>query len=107
MTTRAQSKAATRAAILNAARTLFSAHGYEDVTVRVICTAAGKSTGALFASWPGGKDDVFRDAMGRRPIREATAARLIDGLRVIAASDGVTAPLMARFLVDTATGAAR
>ena len=55
---RVQAKARTRQKILDAARGLFAARGYEAATVRDIAAAAGMSTGAVFANFTG-KADVF------------------------------------------------
>lgn len=49
---RQAAKAATRVRILAAARALFEAGGYADATIRKIATAAGMSTGAVFATVP-------------------------------------------------------
>jgi AcrR family transcriptional regulator len=55
---RVQAKARTRQKILDAARRLFAAKGYEAATVRDIAAGAGMSTGAVFANFTG-KADVF------------------------------------------------
>jgi AcrR family transcriptional regulator len=55
---RVKAKARTRQKILDAARALFAAKGYEAATVRDIAAAAGMSTGAVFANFTG-KADVF------------------------------------------------
>lgn len=51
LTGRALSKQRTREKILEAGRNLFNERGYEGATVRDIARAAGKSTGAVFASF--------------------------------------------------------
>lgn len=51
-------RAATHAAILDAARSLFETKGYEAVSTQAICAAAGVSQGALFAHF-GSKRDLF------------------------------------------------
>jgi AcrR family transcriptional regulator len=51
LTGRALSKQRTREKIIDAARQLFNARGYEGATVRDIAGAAGMSTGAVFASF--------------------------------------------------------
>lgn len=61
-TRRALAKQQTRLKILNAARQLFSEQGYEGATIRDIATAAGMSTGAVFANFTG-KSDLFREIM--------------------------------------------
>jgi AcrR family transcriptional regulator len=59
-TRRALAKQQTRAKVLAAARKLFSEHGYEGATIRDIATAAGMSTGAVFANFSD-KSDLFRE----------------------------------------------
>ncbi len=48
--------------VLDAARLLFSEQGYEGATIRDIATAAGMSTGAVFANFTD-KSDLFREIM--------------------------------------------
>jgi len=61
-TRRALAKQQTRTKVLAAARRLFSEHGYEGATIRDIATAAGMSTGAVFANFSD-KSDLFREIM--------------------------------------------
>ena len=61
-TRRALAKQQTRNKVLAAARQLFSEHGYEGATIRDIATAAGMSTGAVFANFSD-KSDLFREIM--------------------------------------------
>lgn len=61
-TRRAIAKQQTRAKVLAAARSLFSEAGYEGATIRDIATAAGMSTGAVFANFAD-KSDLFREIM--------------------------------------------
>jgi AcrR family transcriptional regulator len=61
-TRRALAKQQTRAKVLAAARALFSEAGYEGATIRDIATAAGMSTGAVFANFTD-KSDLFREIM--------------------------------------------
>ena len=82
--TRADAAAASRQTILGAARLLFIAFPYEDVTVRMIAKTSGYSTGALFAHWPS-KSALFREIYGRRPINDERGAQLLEGLRNVAA----------------------
>jgi len=49
---RAEKKARTRAALLEAARERFSEDGYEGATIRAIAAAAGVSTGSVHAHFP-------------------------------------------------------
>src|SRR5689334_21226697 len=62
MTRRAVAKQQTRRRILAAARRLFSVLGYERATIRDIASAAGKSTGPVFANFTD-KADLFRELM--------------------------------------------
>jgi AcrR family transcriptional regulator len=59
---RAQSKLKTRRRVLDAARALFMERGYEAATIRDIASAAGLSTGAVFASFID-KTDLFNAVM--------------------------------------------
>jgi AcrR family transcriptional regulator len=61
-TRRALAKQQTRAKVLAAARALFSEQGYEGATIRDIASAAGMSTGAVFANFTD-KSDLFREIM--------------------------------------------
>jgi AcrR family transcriptional regulator len=71
---RAQSKLKTRRRVLDAARGLFMERGYEAATIRDIASAAGLSTGAVFASFVD-KTDLFNAVMAE------DFQRLIEGLR--------------------------
>lgn len=61
-TRRALAKQQTRQKVLAAARRLFSEQGYEGATIRDIASAAGMSTGAVFANFSD-KSDLFREIM--------------------------------------------
>lgn len=61
-TRRALAKQQTRLKVLAAARRLFSEQGYEGATIRDIASAAGMSTGAVFANFTD-KSDLFREIM--------------------------------------------
>src|SRR3954464_9472067 len=61
-TRRALAKQQTPAKVLAAARRLFSESGYEGATIRDIASAAGMSTGAVFANFAD-KSDLFREIM--------------------------------------------
>jgi AcrR family transcriptional regulator len=71
---RAQSKLKTRHRVLEAARRLFMERGYEAATIRDIASAAGLSTGAVFASFLD-KTDLFNAVMAE------DFQRLMEGLR--------------------------
>src|SRR5215471_14143994 len=59
---RRRDAAATRAAILEAAKTQFARSGYEGVTLRDISSAAGVDV-ALVARYFGGKEGLFTEAL--------------------------------------------
>ena len=61
-TRRALAKQQTRVKVLAAARKLFSEEGYEGATIRDIASAAGMSTGAVFANFTD-KSDLFQEIM--------------------------------------------
>jgi len=62
MTRRAVAKLRTRQIVLEAAKRLFTERGYELATVREIATAAGMSTGAVFANFTD-KADLFSEVI--------------------------------------------
>ena len=77
-TKRLEQKARTREAVIVAARDLFHHHGYETVTIRQVAKAAGFSTGAIFASFPEGKAQLFETAMGEKaPDVESYLAQVV------------------------------
>jgi AcrR family transcriptional regulator len=59
---RADAAAATRAAILDCARTLYIDHGYTNVTVAQIADAAGVAVQTVYAS-TGGKAEIMRELL--------------------------------------------
>lgn len=63
LSSRAASKAATRAKIVATAKSLFEARGFSGVDIRSIARAAGLSTGAVFASFSG-KAELYSEATG-------------------------------------------
>ncbi len=73
-TRRALAKQQTRAKVLAAARRLFSEQGYEGATIRDIASAAGMSTGAVFANFTD-KSDLFREIMVNDMVALAEAMR--------------------------------
>jgi AcrR family transcriptional regulator len=66
-TRRAEAKVATRAKVLDAAKVLFEAGGYEAATIRSIAHVAGMSTGAVFANFAS-KAEVYRALYGHAPV---------------------------------------
>lgn len=73
--TRAEAKAKTRAAVLDAAKRLFTLDGYYATTMRGIAARAGYSTGAVFHQFSG-KDELWRETMGCQPPTEERCADL-------------------------------
>lgn len=62
---RAVSQAQTRAALIEAAREAFLAHGIDGASLAQIAEAAGCTTGAVYANFPG-KDDLFLAVLDAR-----------------------------------------
>ncbi|MFN9927459.1 MAG: TetR/AcrR family transcriptional regulator [Phenylobacterium sp.] len=73
-TRRTLAKQQTRLKVLTAGRRLFSEEGYEGATIRDIATAAGMSTGAVFANFAD-KADLFREIMTSDMIELQAAMR--------------------------------
>jgi AcrR family transcriptional regulator len=67
VTLRAQAKARTRRTILATAKGLFERAGYEAATIREIASAAGYSTGAVFANFKD-KTELYEAIYGHPPI---------------------------------------
>ena len=64
-TRRSMAKQATREKILTSARDLFTLKGYEGATIRDIASAAGMSTGAVFANF-NDKAELFSEILDDR-----------------------------------------
>lgn len=60
---RSHDPAGNRRAVLEAARRLFAAHGYQGVGIRAIATEAGVTPGLVMAYF-GSKDGLFRAVVG-------------------------------------------
>lgn len=60
-------KARTADKVLAAARAFFETRGYQEATIRRIATAAGMSTGAVFANYQD-KAELYAAAYGHPPI---------------------------------------
>lgn len=71
--TRARDSAATRRALLTAARELFAAQGYEHTTVRAVADRAGANQALLFRYF-GNKEALFAEA-----VTEQALAPLVEG----------------------------
>ncbi len=80
MTKRADQKTKTNALIRQTAAALFAVQGYERTTIRELATAAGLSTGAIFAHYPD-KAAVYAAVHGHGPLTpeqgRLLAARLV------------------------------
>jgi AcrR family transcriptional regulator len=76
-TRRALAKQATREKILNSARDLFAEKGYEGATIRDIASAAGMSTGAVFASFAD-KSELFSEILADRTTTLVATMREAD-----------------------------
>jgi AcrR family transcriptional regulator len=89
-TGRALAKQRTREKVIEAARALFNARGYEGATVRDIARAAGMSTGAVFASFAD-KAELFDEivASDYRGLEAEMARAMHDAPNVEAALLGV------------------
>src|SRR4051794_28382205 len=72
--TRAEQTAATRTALLAAARTVFLRSGYHAATVEAVALEAGYTTGALYARF-GGKADLFLALLEQRIDERAEQLR--------------------------------
>ncbi len=71
---RALAKRRTREKVLAAGKRLFSERGYEGATIRDIASAAGMSTGAIFASFAD-KSDLFGEVLATQQEALLTAMR--------------------------------
>lgn len=76
---RERQKADTRKAIMASANKLFHIHGYEGIGMREIAKDVGVSTGALNAHFKG-KDDLYQQSMGHRPVSSDTGIAAIIAL---------------------------
>lgn len=81
-----------------AAHDLFTAHGYEEVTIRMVAKRAACSTGLIFNAFPDGKAQLFKAVMGREPMNDAAGlealrrigelSHVLDEVRRLLAGDG-------------------
>jgi AcrR family transcriptional regulator len=84
---RAEAKAATRAKILEAARSLFTVAGYEHSTMREIARMVGMSTGAIFVNFTD-KAALYRAVFGHAPLTaEEGRAFLLAARQFVAKAD--------------------
>lgn len=85
-TQRALAKQRTREKILDSAKSLFTEKGYEGATIRDIASAAGMSTGAVFASFTD-KSDLFNEIIGAD--RDALFDAMRDGAQGLEGDDAL------------------
>jgi AcrR family transcriptional regulator len=90
--TQADRTAATRTALIAAARTLFAAHGYADVGTERIARAAGVTRGALYHQFPA-KADLFVAVL--EAVEVDLTARLVEVAAAAAPADDTVAALVA------------
>lgn len=77
--TRAQTKARTRARLLEAAAQVLARKGFAGASVDEIAESAGYTTGALYSNF-GGKDELFLELLAERTgFRQAEAATIVSG----------------------------
>lgn len=81
-TNRTESKAANRAALVAAAKTLFESAGYEASSLRDIAAAAGLTTGTFFANFTD-KRELYREIFGHNPITAEQGKRLLEALNAL------------------------
>lgn len=97
-TKRQAAKVATRAKVVEAARILFNAGGYEAATMRSIAAVAGVSTGAVFANFSG-KEALYREVFGHPPVSPEIGAGLLNVVRRALAANAPLDQQMARGLI--------
>jgi AcrR family transcriptional regulator len=96
--TRAETKARTRALLLDAAAQVFARKGFAGASVEDIAETAGFSTGALYSNFSG-KDELFIELLSsRNSSRLSEAATLVSENSSV--EDAQTA--MSRYLVEVA-----
>lgn len=97
---RQRRKVRTRDLVVAAAKKLFEAEGgYAKATTRDIATKAGRSTGAIFANFEGGKDELYQFIYGHAPLSPEVAREMLLLLRtVVATADGT--PMKADTVAD-------
>lgn len=65
----------TRRRFVEAARELFGAHRYEEVTIRLIAERVGRAPSLIFIYWPD-KASIWREVMGCEPPGDTSERRL-------------------------------
>lgn len=84
--TQAERTAATRAALIGAARELFAAHGYAGVGTEAIVQAAGVTRGAMYHQFAD-KQELFA------AVFEAVEAQLTASIDAVVSQSGVSDPI--------------
>ncbi len=97
--TRAETKARTRALLLEAAAQVFARKGYAGASVEDIAESAGFSTGALYSNFAS-KDKLFVELLSSR-----SGSRLTEAATLVSEKDGSTEDVrtaLSRHLVEVA-----
>jgi AcrR family transcriptional regulator len=97
--TRAETKARTRALLLDAAAQVFARKGFAGASVEDIAETAGFSIGALYSNF-GGKDELFVELLGSR-----SSYRLGEAAAIVSDTDSSLEQVWSAlngFLVDVA-----
>jgi AcrR family transcriptional regulator len=105
--TRPRNAAATRAALLTAARELFATEGYERTTVRAVADRAGVNQALLFRYF-GNKEGLFAEAateLALAPLRSGAPETLLERVVHDAFTDELGSALLLAVL-NTGGGAA-
>src|SRR5437899_1394827 len=95
MTRRQEAKAATRAKVLEAARTAFETLGYERATIRDMANSYGMSTWAIFASFSG-KAELYTELYGHPPISPEVGRQLLAALKALRAAVAASPAMQGR-----------
>lgn len=101
---RPRNAAATRGALLTAARELFAVDGFERTTVRAVAERAGVNQALLFRYF-GNKERLFAEAvtdLALRPLQEGPPETLLERLVTATLADE---PTSAMFFAALSTGA--
>jgi AcrR family transcriptional regulator len=96
---RAAKEAATRAAILTAATTVFKTLGYDRATLRDIANTAGHSTGAIYSQWER-KRALYIEAMGHPPATVDQLRDVLDEAPILSKYHGMRGFEADRFITD-------
>ncbi|MGQ4512398.1 TetR family transcriptional regulator [Streptomyces sp. DW26H14] len=96
--TRAETKARTRALLLDAAAQVFARKGFAGASVEDIAETAGFSTGALYSNFSG-KDELFIELLSHR-----SSSRLADAATLVSENSGIeeAQDALSRYLIEIA-----